>query len=134
MSGKFADSNVVLYTTSKDDRRADTAIGLVADGLVISVQVLNEAANVMSRKWKRPWAETLDLLNGLRSQCRIVPVDEATHRLGIEIAIRHRLSIYDSMIVAAALLAGCDTLYSEDMHAGLVIENRLRIVNPFTTA
>lgn len=134
MSGKFADSNVVLYTTSKDDRRAVTALRLVADGLVISVQVLNEAANVMSRKWKRPWTETLDLLNGLRSQCRIVPVDEATHQLGIEIAIRHRLAIYDSMIVAAALLAGCDTLYSEDMHAGLVIENRLRIVNPFATA
>jgi predicted nucleic acid-binding protein len=35
------------------------------------------------------------------------------------------------MIVAAALLAGCDTLYTEDMHPGLVIENRLRIVNPF---
>ena len=134
MSGKFADSNVVLYTTSRDDRRAEIALGLIGDGLVVSVQVLNEAANVMSRKWKRPWTETLTLLTGLRSSCQIVPVNEVTHHLGIEIAIRHRLSIYDSMIVAAALLANCHTLYSEDMHPGLVIENRLRVVNPFATA
>jgi len=131
MSANFADSNVVLYTTSSEDWRADVAIGLVDDGLVISVQVLNEVANVMARKWKRPWSETLDLLAGLRSQCDIVPVDQKTHQLGIKIAMRYKLAIYDSMIVAAAILANCDTLYSEDMHAGLVIENRLRIVNPF---
>ena len=131
MSGNFADSNIVLYMTSAESWRADIAIKLVDDGLVISVQVLNEVANVMARKWKRPWSDTLDLLAGLRSQCRVVPVDQKTHQLGIEIAMRYKLAIYDSMIVAAALLANCDTLYSEDMHPGLVIENRLRIVNPF---
>ena len=131
MSDNFADSNIVLYMTSAESWRADIAIKLVDDGLVISVQVLNEVANVMARKWKRPWSDTLDLLAGLRSQCRVVPVDQKTHQLGIEIAMRYKLAIYDSMIVAAALLANCDTLYSEDMHPGLVIENRLRIVNPF---
>lgn len=131
MSARFADTNVVLYATSPDPRRADIALGLIENDLVISVQVLNEAANVMSRKWKRPWAETLDLLAGLRSQCRVVPVDENTHQAGIEIAMRYQFSIYDSMIVAAALLSKCDVLYSEDMHHGLVVERQLTIVNPF---
>ena len=132
MSASFADSNVVLYTASPDERRADIALELIDEGLVISVQVLNEAANVMRRKWKRTWPETQRLIDGLRSQCIIVPVDETTHDLGIDIAMRYKLSIYDSMIVAAALLAHCDTLYTEHMHPGLVIEGRLRIVNPFS--
>lgn len=54
-----------------------------------------------------------------------------THLLGIEVAKRYRLQLFDSMIVAAALLAGSETLYSEDMHNGLVIEDRLTILNPF---
>lgn len=47
------------------------------------------------------------------------------------IAERYQLSFYDALIVAAALAAGCDTLFSEDMHDGLVIEGRLTIRNPF---
>ena len=133
MSGRFADSNVILYTASSE-WRADIALGLVEAGLVISVQVLNEAVNVMHRKWKRPWTDTFNLLDGLRAQCEIVPVDESVHEKGLYIAIRYKLAIYDSMIVAAALLANCDTLYTEDMHPGLVIENRLRVVNPFARA
>ncbi|MBB6250115.1 hypothetical protein [Nitrospirillum iridis] len=42
-----------------------------------------------------------------------------------------QLSLYDAMIVSAALQAGCDTLWSEDMQHGLLIVDRLRIVNPF---
>jgi predicted nucleic acid-binding protein len=55
-----------------------------------------------------------------------------THDLGKLIAERYKLSVYDAMIVAAALLGGCDTLYSEDMQDGLLIDNQLRICNPFT--
>jgi predicted nucleic acid-binding protein len=42
-----------------------------------------------------------------------------------------KLSVYGAMIVAAALLAGCETLHSEDMQDGLLIDNQLRIRNPF---
>jgi predicted nucleic acid-binding protein len=37
------------------------------------------------------------------------------------------------MIAAAALAADCDTLWSEDMQDGMVVEGRLKIVNPFRT-
>jgi predicted nucleic acid-binding protein len=53
------------------------------------------------------------------------------HDAGIHLAERYRLSVYDAMIAAAALLAECETLFSEDLQNGLVINGRLRVVNPF---
>lgn len=58
-------------------------------------------------------------------------LDEALHKDGLRLARRYRLSVYDGMIVAAALTANCDILYSEDMHHGLIVDGRLQIVNPF---
>ena len=71
------------------------------------------------------------LLEPMRALCRIEPLTEATYDLGAQLAARYRFSVYDAMIVAAALLAGADILYSEDMHDGLLVEDRLRIRNPF---
>ena len=56
------------------------------------------------------------------------------HESGLALAERHRLSIYDAMIVASALYAGCDTLWSEDMQHGMALTEGLRIVNPFRDA
>jgi predicted nucleic acid-binding protein len=61
----------------------------------------------------------------------IEPITLEVHLTGLMLAQRYRLSIYDTMIAAAALHADCDVLFSEDMHHGMVIDNRLRIVNPF---
>jgi len=80
------------------------------------------------------WPETNDVLDGRSAVCTTEPLTVETHDTGRRISERYGLSVYDSMIVAAALLAGCDVLYSEDMHDGLVIEERLRIVNPFAAA
>src|SRR5882724_6154204 len=134
MSGSFADTNVLIYISSGDQQKADIAERLLRQGLTISVQVLNEIANVIVKKWKRPWAEADDLLGLVRDSAHIAPLTEEVHELGVAIARRHRLAVYDSMIVAAALIERCDTLYSQDMHHGLVVEGRLRIVNPFAAA
>ena len=131
MSGSFADSNVLLYVPDDDIAKATIATQILAGGLTISVQVLNEIAVVMLRKWRRDWAEIDAFLSDIRGATLVRPVDDDTYDLGLAIAKEHRLHIYDSMIVAAALLANCDTLYSEDMHAGLVVRGRLTIVNPF---
>jgi len=53
------------------------------------------------------------------------------HQRGLELAERYQFSVYDAMIAAAALQAGCTTLLSEDFQAGHLIDGRLRIVNPF---
>ena len=131
MSGAFFDSNVLLYFASDDEAKSATAAKLLSPGGWISVQVLNEVANVARRKMSMDWDELGDLLRQMRGYLKVAAVTVATHDRGIALARRHRLSIYDAMIVAAALESGCDTLYSEDMHAGLVVGDRLTIVNPF---
>ena len=91
---------------------------------------LNEVAHVLRRKWQRAWPEVHEFLRGIRANTLLVPVTDLTHERGLAYAERYQLAIYDSMIVAAAVLAGCSTLYSEDMHAGLVIDG-VTIRNPY---
>ena len=77
------------------------------------------------------WRETHDLLSSLRGLLTVHPVTVETHDLGLALAERYDLAIYDALIVASALLADSDRLWSEDMRDGMAIDRRLRIVNPF---
>jgi predicted nucleic acid-binding protein len=131
MRGSFFDSNVLLYLASADAVKAERAELLVREGGAISVQVLNEIANVARRKMRLPWRETHHLLATIRQLLTVLPIAVETHELALELAERYGLAVYDALIVAAALLAGCDKLWSEDMQDGMVIDKQLRIVNPF---
>lgn len=78
------------------------------------------------------WVEIRKAIDLVLTRCpSIVVLDLDMHRLGVAMAQRHTLSVYDGMIVAAALTADCEILYSEDMHHGLVVDGRLTVVNPF---
>ena len=131
MPGSFIDTNVLVYLASGDPAKADRAEQIAAAGGTISVQVLNELANVLRRKMGLSWTETRTFLSTMRALLAVEPMTADGHDLGLAIAERYGLSIYDAMIAASALQADCDTLWSEDMHDGLVIENQLRIANPF---
>jgi predicted nucleic acid-binding protein len=100
-------------------------------GGVISVQVLNECANVLRSKQARPWPDIRDFLSKLCVRLDVTPVTLEIHQSGLRLAERYGFSIYDSFIVAAALAAECDTLWSEDMQDGLLVDQKLQIVNPF---
>ncbi|PIP38513.1 MAG: VapC toxin family PIN domain ribonuclease [Desulfobacterales bacterium CG23_combo_of_CG06-09_8_20_14_all_51_8] len=127
----FIDSNVLLYLLSEDADKADQAEAIVRSGGRISVQILNEIANVARRKLSMPWGEINELLSLIRYLCPVEPLTIETHEQGIRIARQYKLSTYDAMIVAAALIAGCEVLYSEDMQNGLLVDNQLHIRNPF---
>ena len=131
MPGSFLDSNVILYLASGQPAKADRAEELVASGGTISVQVLNEIANVARRKMGMSWAEIRDFLSLVRGLFKVEPVTLEIHDAGVHLAERYRLSVYDAMIASAALLAECDTLFSEDLQDGLLVNGRLRVVNPF---
>jgi predicted nucleic acid-binding protein len=131
MPVSFFDTNVLVYLASGDASKADRAEAIIAGGGSISVQVLNELANVARRKMQMSWDETHALLNTLRGLLTVHPVTVETHEAGLRIAERYSLSIYDSMIAASALDAGCDTLWSEDMQHGMKLNEGLRIANPF---
>jgi predicted nucleic acid-binding protein len=128
------DSNVLVYLASADAAKADRSEAIVRTGGTISVQVLNEVANVLRRKLHFSWVDTRAFLGMLRELLVVHPLTVETHETGLELAERYGFATYDAMIVAAALQAGCDTLWSEDMKDGLLVDGRLRIVNPFATA
>jgi predicted nucleic acid-binding protein len=130
----FIDSNVVLYLLSADEKKANRAEDVISKGVIISVQVLNEVANVSRRKLKMSWHEIHELLNGLRLVCAVKALTVETHLRGLAVAERHGVSIYDAMIIAAALEAGCSILFSEDMQDGLKIDRQLQIRNPFSSS
>ncbi|MDA8138390.1 MAG: PIN domain-containing protein [Desulfobacteraceae bacterium] len=127
----FIDTNVLLYLLSADTAKADRAEAIVRDGGWISVQVLNELVNVARRKLAMPWTEIEAMLTLVRAICPVAPLTVETHDRGRAIAERYGLSVYDAMIVAAALLADCSVLHTEDLQDGLLIDDRLRIRNPF---
>jgi len=127
----FFDTNVLLYLLSADSGKADCAEELLAIGGIVSVQVLNEFTSVALKKLRMPWTEIRDVLAQIRVVCPVVDLTLATHDRASQVAERYGLSFYDALIVAAALIAGCSTLYSEDMQDGLVIERQLTIRNPF---
>jgi predicted nucleic acid-binding protein len=131
MPVSFFDTNVLVYLASGDAKKADRAEAAIAKGGSISVQVLNELANVARRKMQMSWDETHALLNMLRDLLTVHPLTVETHETGLGIAKRYGLSTYDAMIAASALHAGCDTLWSEDMQHGLALKEGLRIANPF---
>ena len=127
----FFDTNVLLYLLSADAAKADRAEALLADRATISVQVLNEFAAVTTRKLGMPLKEVRDILGTIRRVCRVEPLTVETHDRALDLVRRYGYSIYDSLLVASALIAGCTRLYSEDFQHGQLIERRLRIVDPF---
>jgi predicted nucleic acid-binding protein len=131
MRASFFDSTVLVYIASGDAAKADQAEAAVAAGGAISVQVLNEITNVARRKMKMSWADTHTFLDTLRGLLTVYPLTVEVHETGLRLAQRYGFSLYDAMIAASALDAGCDTLWSEDMQHGMALDEGLRIVNPF---
>lgn len=127
----FLDTNVLVYAVLSDDPRCAAAERLLAAGGTISVQVLNEFANVARGKLKWPWLDIEATLALVRSRSgRVREISVLTHEAALALARDHSLAFYDALIVAAALEAGCDTLFTEDMQHGRKFGS-LTIVNPF---
>ena len=126
----FLDTNVLLYLLSSDAAKADKVESLLRLAPVISIQVLNETVNVLRRKMRMDWPDVTEFTDLIRSFCTVEPLTITSFERGVAISRKYMLSFYDAMIVSAALLSGCDVLYSEDMQDGLLVENELRIRNP----
>jgi predicted nucleic acid-binding protein len=126
----FFDSNILIYAFSTDAKRA-AALSVVAEGGVISAQVLNEFTNVLRKKQKQDWPVIESALASLRFRFPdVAPLTAGTHELAVTLARDHGLAFDDALIVASAIEAGCDTLYTEDMRHTRSIGG-LTIRNPF---
>ncbi len=98
---------------------------------MISVQVLNEFAAVLHRKFHLEWEIIAEAVTDLRTALDPVrPIGIDTHTEAVSLAQSHGFNFYDALILASALEAGCDTLLTEDLQAGQRIAS-LTVVNPF---
>lgn len=128
----FFDTNILIYTLALDDPRNARAEELIAPGGMISVQILNEFVSVARRKLLMSWPEVAEALDAFRVLCPSpLPITVRLHESALTISEKHGYGIYDALVIAAALEAGCATLYSEDFQDGQTIDGQLTIRNPF---
>lgn len=130
----FVDTNVWVYAlTTADKRRQHEAETLLRslDSPWVNGQVLREFGRVMLQKQGIDEASFKRLVPVILGACRLAPDGAHTILLASDLRSSYRMSYWDSLIVAAALDVGCDTLYTEDMQHGQVIENRLTLIDPF---
>jgi predicted nucleic acid-binding protein len=133
----FLDTNVLVYAFDADARKRAIARGLIERALdthdgVISSQVVQEFLNVATRKFARPMSndEAVRYFDQvLEPLCAVWP-DAELLRHALSLRARFQFGLYDSLIVAAALRAGCTTLYSEDLQRGQRIDS-VTVVDPF---
>lgn len=132
MSGeRFFDTNILLYSLSGDERKAQIAHDLLRSGGHISVQVCNEFTRVALQKQGLRIAAIRTALEAVVLTCEVHPLTWDTYVHALKLHERYGFSIYDAHIVSSALSAGCTVLYSEDFQDGLKVENKLTIRNPF---
>jgi predicted nucleic acid-binding protein len=127
----FADTNIVVYAYGVDPAKIAPAKAIVSAAPVISTQVINEFHNVARRKLGLDLPTRHRVATDLLQSCRVIAVDQAIVAAAMQIEARYQVSYWDALILAAALAAGCDTLFSEDMQDGQLFEGRLAVRNPF---
>jgi len=128
----FFDTNVLIYALAENDPRNGQAEELLARGGVLSVQILNEFVSVAQRKILMSWSEITEALSAIRLLCPSpLPITVETHEAALQIAEKYGYGIYDALVIAAAIEAGCATLYSEDLHDGQTINGQVTLRNLF---
>jgi predicted nucleic acid-binding protein len=129
----FLDTNVLVYSFSSDDpRKRGIARALTeTEGAIVSSQVLSELARVLTRRLGFAPAEARSIIMDIAGKCEVVTVTPLIVSSALQIMEQYRFAFYDCQIVGAALAAGAETLYSEDMHDGQVVDGLLTIRSPF---
>ncbi len=126
------DSNIIIYSHSLDDENKRTiSRRFFKEKPVVSSQVISEYLNVMNRSFKMPKKELMESCSLWLEKCEIQPIVLSTIKLAQYLISRYDFQMFDGIIIAAALEANCQIVYSEDMQHGQIIENTLKIINPF---
>lgn len=127
----FLDTNIVLYAIGSDESKRLIAANLLTQTPTIFTQVINECSHVLRRKQRYSPDDVKRELSAVLKTVRFVNVDISEIFSAWSVASRYGYSHFDSLIIASALAAHCSILYSEDMQHNQLIENQLRILNPF---
>ena len=129
----FLDSNILVYSYSNSEiQKQGIARRLIADSnSFISTQVLQELCNIVTRKFKFTYEQAATAIKESCQNNSLHINTEDTLLQACQIASKYQFSLYDSLIVAAALESNCSILYSEDLQDGQLIEGKITVTNPF---
>lgn len=128
----FVDSNVWLYMANNDSpEKKSISLNLLNRDTYTSPQVLFECINVCRKKLKLNSEIAFSFAENLLQVNKLIEENANIVYTALQLCRQSSFQPFDAKIVATALEAGCNTLYSEDMHHGLLVNNSLRIINPF---
>lgn len=131
----FLDTNIWLYALiiGQDLTKSQKAQAVIArtQPLFLSNQVINEVCTNLIRKEGTPESDICDLIDDFYALYHVIELDHVQLITASNLRTRYAFSYWDSLIITSALQSGVPTLYSEDMQHNLVIDQKLRIVNPF---
>lgn len=130
LTNAFLDSNIILYLLDAHTEKSVTAEKLIRQNPHINAQVLVEVGNVCNKKYKWTKHQVCDFWYDLMSDCQVSSISEHILAEAIYLTEKYDFQLFDAIIVSGALEAGCNVLYSEDMHHQLVVEGQLTIINP----
>jgi predicted nucleic acid-binding protein len=127
----FVDSNIIIYLFDKPSFKEDISTTLLQNHPFINAQVLAEVGNICKKRLGFSKEQVIEIWENLLIDCEFVPVNSSTFLEAIRLIKRYQFQLFDGIIVASALQANCNILYSEDMQHNMLVDDRLRIVNPF---
>lgn len=127
----FVDTNILLYLLSSDTDKKTIAKEILKNNHNISTQVLNEFANVSLKKLKLSIEDTNQNIETIIKKTKVLTFSGNTIIFALQIKRKYQYQYYDCLILATAIENRCTILYSEDMQHEQIIENNLRIINPF---
>lgn len=133
----FVDTNIWFYALSTGDERKRLAANHLLDTLdrpLINSQVIRELCLNLLKKSSYDETAIQELVISMHSDCHVSPESVGVFLRASELRKKHSFSYWDSLIVGAALEAGCEVLYSEDMQHGRCIDGQLNIINPLLAA
>ena len=129
----FMDTNVLIYAYSdtEPEKKEKSLIILEQEDVMISTQVINEFIWNMYNKFQIDIEALNDLTDRLFNRFKVSLIDKNTISRALDLVQQLKYSYWDSLIIASALIHDCSSLYTEDMQHDQIIENKLRIFNPF---
>lgn len=127
----FLNSNILIYLLDRDELKKDKVTLLLDPNFIISTQVVAENINICLKKLRFSKERAFDHANFLLSKFNVITIEKTFFPLAFQLASKYQFSFWDSLIVASALQCECTQLLSEDMQHGMVIEGKLKIINPF---
>ena len=126
------DTNILIYALDTTFPEKKQLSETLIDSLpTISNQNISEFANVCLRKFKFDKAVTMQIINRILKKCVLHHSTTETYLLAEKLMGQYQFQLFDAIIMASAIESGCEILYTEDLHHGLLVEKQLNICNPF---